>query len=221
MGEKVTKGLVMNPNNETPMTFEEYGNDEWKPRLGSSEEFEWLMSLALDEALEPSEAERFEVLLREEPGNLDRWAAWQAVDNEFHLMPCVLPSLNFGEKFAQRLEIRERQRRLRTGFIFGVAAIALWGSALVGTVMLGALLWSNQSDWLGGLIYNVTYWWAALGHWGQALLNTGEALWAAPQTRAIVVCYIVAAIAILGGWLIFLRRSLRELPMAEAVMVEA
>jgi hypothetical protein len=179
------------------------------------------MSLALDEALEPSEAERFDTLLREEPGNLDRWAAWQAVDNEFQLMPCVLPSLDFGEKFAQRLEIRERQRRLRTGFIFGMAALALWGSALVGTVMLVALVWSNQSDWLGALSYNLTYWWAALGHFGQALLNTGEALWAAPQTRAAAACYLVGVVSILAGWLMFLRRSLREEPMPDAVMVEA
>jgi hypothetical protein len=225
MSKDLAKELGMNRIDETsrtstPTSFGDYRFDERfdnaMPQLDASEELDWLMSLALDEALDANEAERLEMLLRQEPEYLDRWAAWQAVDSNFQQMPSVLPSPDFGAKFAQRLEIQERQRRLRTGFIFGIAAVVLWGSALTGTVMLGALVWSNQGAWLGGLIHNMAYWWAAMGQFGQALFNTGEALWAAPQTRAVLLCYLVAAFAILVGWFAFLRRSLREMPLVEA-----
>jgi anti-sigma factor RsiW len=204
---------------ETPITFEEYGT-QGAP-INDSEELDWLMSLALDDALEVGEADRLEVLLRQEPENLARWAAWQSVDAAFHEVPSVLPPVDFGEKFALRLEIHERQRRLRTGMIFGLAAVALWGSALVGFAILGALVWSNQGEWLGGLIHNWAYWWSVAQQFGRALVNTGEALWSAPQTRAVIACYVVVAVAILVGWLGLLRRSMRELPPADVQMMEA
>lgn len=231
MSEEWTKGLVMKQNIEAsmttmpmtkmPMTFEDYGNNNAMPSLDASEELDWLMSLALDDALDAREAERFELLLREQPANLDRWVAWQTIDTDFQQMPCVMPSLDFCDKFAQRLEFRERQRRLRTGVIFGLAAVMLWGSALVGAVMLGALMWSNEGAWLGGVIANLSYWRAAVGQFGQALLNTGEALLSAPEARLVVACYIALAVAILAGWFIFLRRSLREMPLTESSMAEA
>src|SRR5687767_3500712 len=127
MKKDLAQEVVMNRHVESPMTFGDFGREDAMPQLNASEELDWLMSLALDEALEEREAERFERLLRQEPEHLARWAAWQAVDNDFHQMPSVLPSPDFGAKFAQRLEIHERQQRLRTGFIFGLAAIVLWG----------------------------------------------------------------------------------------------
>ena len=201
---------------DRPITFGEDGIDDVLPPLDASEELDWLMSLALDEALGEREADRLEMLLRQEPHHVDRWADWQAVHQDFEQMPAVLPSPDFCAKFAQRLEIHERQRRLRTGVIFGLAAVALWGSALTGVVMLGILLWGSQGALLGGLIHNMAYWWAAMGQFGQGMLNAGEALWSAPQTRAVLLCYFVASIAILVGWFAFLRRSLREMPMIEA-----
>jgi hypothetical protein len=55
-----------------------------------------------------------------------------------------------------------------------------------------------------------------MGQFGQALVNSGEALWAAPQTRAVLVCYLVMALGILVSWFVFLRRSLRVMPLIEA-----
>lgn len=211
---------------ERPMTFgmEDLDVNSMKknelnvvlPPLDAAEEFDWLMSLALDDALDPQEAERLQELLSETDENAHRWTAWQSLHNDFEQIPAVLPPVDFGEKFAHRLEIRERQRRLRTGVIFGVAAAALWSSALFGVVMLGALLWSNQAEWMGGLIFNMAYWWAALEQFGQALWNTAQALWATPQARALLACYVVASAAILTGWFVFLRRSTREMPLVEA-----
>jgi anti-sigma factor RsiW len=220
ISKEVAKGLVMDQSKGTPMAFGDFGREHGMPPLDAAEELDWLMSLALDEALDEGEAERLEMLLRQEPAHFERWAAWQALDSDFHQMPSVLPAADFGAKFELRLELMERRRRLRTGIIFGLAAIALWGSALTGTVMLGALVWSNQGAWFTGMIHNFAYWWAALGQFGQVFVNTGESLWAAPQTRIVLLCYIAASVAILAGWTIFLRRSLQELPQ-EMPMVEA
>ena len=219
MNKVLAEELVMDRTDQftdRPITFGEDGIDDVLPPLDASEELDWLMSLALDEALDEREAERLEVLLRQEPNHVARWADWQAVHQDFEQMPAVLPTPDFCSKFAQRLEIHERQRRLRTGVIFGLAAVALWGSALTGVVMLGILLWGSQGSLLGGLIHNMAYWWAAMGQFGQGMLNAGEALWSAPQTRAVLLCYVAASIAILVGWFAFLRRSLREMPMVEA-----
>lgn len=225
MSENTSKELVMNREIETPITFGEYGNQVGNESLfgapDASEELEWLMSLALDNALDDQEAERLEVLLNQDVSNHDRWTAWQTVDSAFHSMPMVLPSADFGEKFSRRLLIQERQRKLRTGMIFGVAAVALWGSALICLVILGALMWSNQGALLGALIQNVSYWWMAVQQFGRSLVSTGEALLSAPQTRALVVCYIAMVLAILIGWFTFLRRSTREMTLADAQLVEA
>jgi anti-sigma factor RsiW len=220
MRSDLAKELVMNQHAETPMTFGDFEGDfeqdQTLPPQDAAEELEWLMSLALDNALDKSEAARLDLLLAQEPEHVERWAAWQALDSKFEQMPAVLPPVDFGAKFEQRLAIWERRRRLRTGILFGLAAVALWGSALGGTVILGALMWTNQGAWSGTLVHNFAYWWSAMGQFGQALVDTGEALWAAPQARAIFVCYVMAAMGILTAWFVFLRRSMRTMPFVEA-----
>jgi len=225
MIENETKELVMNHKIETPMTFDNSGsassNDWATASLDRSEELDWLMSMALDDALDGPDAERMELLLSQEPQYLERWAAWQAVDSVFHELPMAIPAPDFAQNFARKLEIRERQRRLRTGVIFGTAAVALWISALTGLAIMGALVWSNQNLLVGGLIQDMAYWWSAAGQLGRALLSTGAALWSAPQTRALFVCYVALVIAILSAWFMFLRHSTHELPLAEAQLIEA
>ncbi|MCC6453787.1 MAG: hypothetical protein IT328_02470 [Caldilineaceae bacterium] len=206
----------MNPHADTPMTFGDFEQDQNMPLQDSTDELEWLMSLALDDALDAREAARLDLLLEQEPEHVERWAAWQALDSKFQQMPAVLPPVDFGAKFEQRLAIWERRRRLRTGIIFGLAAVILWGGALGGTIMLGALMWTNQGAWFGGLVHNFAYWWSALAQFGQALVNTGESLWATPQARAIFICYVMAAMGILTAWFVFLRRSMRTPPFVEA-----
>lgn len=220
MRNDLAKELVMEQFATTPMTIQDFGKDgSTMPvdvALNGADEFEWLMSLALDDALDEEEAARFETLLAQEPARLEQWAAWQAMDSAFQHVPAVLPPADFCAKFEQRLAISERQRRLRTGILFGLAAVVLWGSALAGTVMLGALLWTSQDAWLGSLVHNFAYWWAAIQQFGETLVNTGETLWSAPQTRVAFICYLGIAAGILAAWFVFLRRSLREVPLVEA-----
>lgn len=210
----------MSEQNEASMTFDNRAEQDQK-YASPTDELDWLMSLALDDALAADETARLDSLLQQAPEFEARWEQWQMVDRDFRVVPAALPPDDFMEKFALRLEIQERQRRLRTGFIFGAAAVALWGSALVGVFMLGALLWSNQGVWFGEFFQNITYLWAAMGQFARALVSTAEALWAAPQARTVLACYLVTSVAIIGGWLFLLRRSTRELPLGDAQLVEA
>jgi hypothetical protein len=196
--------------------LKDFDTDDFGGPLGAMDELDWLLSLALDDQLDEQESARLEFLLAQEPSHLERWNAWQAVDSHFHQVPSVLPPVDFAAKFDERLAIWERRRRLRTGILFGLVAVALWGSAIGGSVLLGAMIWTNQSVWLGGLIHNMAYWWSALVQFGRAFGNAGEALWAAPQMRAVVLCYFLVAMGILATWFTFLRHSLQELPVTEA-----
>lgn len=207
---------------KTPNTFEHLDNDLNNKRMGDealfvideAEEFEWLMSLALDDELSTDERARLDFLLSESSENVELWRTWQEVDSTFLMSPAVAPPVDFCEKFALCLEVAERQRRLRTGVIFGVAAVALWGSVLLGLVGLGALLWSDQGAIFSNLVENVAYWWTGIQQLGRALANTLQLLWSAPQTRMLFGVYVFTAIAILSGWFVFLRRSTRELPLS-------
>lgn len=218
MKQDLARGLVMDQYAETPMTFdaEDFGTAESAGTLDGMDQLDWLMSLALDEELDERESLQLELMMAQEPRYLERWDAWQAVDSTLQQLPSVLPPMDFAAKFEARLAIRERQRRLRTGAMFALVAIALWGSALGGTVLLGALVWTNQSLWLSGFVHNIAYWWSALGQFAQAFGNAGEALWAAPQTRAVLLCYIVVAVGILATWFVFLQQSVRVTSAAKA-----
>ncbi len=224
MRENLAREVVMDQTAETPMTFdpEDFDTDKFVEAgesLGSLDgvdRLDWLMSLALDDELDAHEASQLDLMLAQEPRYLERWDAWQAVDGTLHQLPCVLPPMDFAAKFEARLAIRERQRRLRTGVMFALVAIALWGSALGGTIMLGALVWTNQGVWLSGFVHNMAYWWSALGQFAQAFGSAALALWSAPQTRTVLLCYIVAAVGILATWFVFLRQSVRMSPAVEA-----
>src|SRR5262245_8577745 len=112
MSEELAKELVMNSQTEKPMTFGNFENNGAVPPMNNNEELDWLMSLALDDALDEGEAARLDALLAEVPAHQERWAVWQTVDAEFHQVPFAVPSIDFAAKFEQRLAFAERQRRL-------------------------------------------------------------------------------------------------------------
>lgn len=89
------------------------------------------------------------------------------------------------------------------------------GARATGVVMLGILLWGSQGSLLGGLIHNMADRWAAIGQFGQGMLNAGKPFGQHPR-RVVDLVNAAASIAILVGWFAFLRRSLREMPMVEA-----
>jgi hypothetical protein len=195
--------------------------EEWVTRMTNSrpdvppnlatpeEEAAFLFSLALDEQLDEAEAAKLEELLASEPFWGAEWQIWQAMDTTLRSAPVLAPPAGFLAGVEQRLVQTERRRRLWAGMTFAVIALLLWGSALIGVVSLGALVMARQGVWLNELIHNVTYWWVSTAARLNLLWTTTLALVATPQAQAVAVCYALMAIAILGGWLMFLRRSVR------------
>lgn len=190
--------------------FEQQAVVELPEDIEAGEELAWLMSLALDGELTPEEEARMQELLAADAESAEMWQVWQALDADLSAAPVLEPPSTFGESFNLRLAQWERQQRLRTGVVFGLAAAALWGSALVGMVVLGAFVWSNQAVMMGGLVQQVALWWSAIVHFGETIVETGGELIASPQARLLAGGYVVMAAAILGAWIVCLRRSLRE-----------
>jgi hypothetical protein len=215
------EGIGVHEKSTRPMAFAGSEGEDVSAFESATEELEWLMSLALDGCLDDHESQRLDMLLGDENDHAIRWSSWQALDQNLHNIPYAIPNPDFVDRFAMRLEIRERQRRLRTGFIFGFIAVALWLSAMVGLVTVGAFVWTNPGGLFNTMVDSTLYWWSAAGQLIGALANTFAALLSTPETLFAMVCYLVAVVAILSGWFVFLRRSTQMEPLTDAQMVEA
>ena len=174
-----------------------------------SERGAWLMSLALDGRLEPSEAEMFEALVAQDTGLGEEWALWQALDAKLVSAPAVAPSLGFVAEFERRRVQVERRRHLWFGFAVGATAAALWGSLVIGLAVVCAYVMFNQADWLGALVYGVAYWSASVQSQTSALFVAASTLFGMPQVRGVLLVYAAVAAVILFCWVQFLRRSMR------------
>lgn len=189
--------------------FIEQAGYQLPPEIDTGEELAWLMSLALDGELTPVEEARLQALLAADDGSAAVWQVWQTLDADLNTAPNMEPPADFGESFNARLARREQRRRLRTGVVFGLAAVGLWGSAVFGILVLGAFLWTNQVALMGDAVHQLALWWSACMHFGETLFETGGELIAAPQARYVAGGYLLMAVAILGAWIMYLRRSLR------------
>ena len=178
-------------------------------RMDAGEEAAWLMSLALDDALDEAGRARLVELVAADPRLEDVWATWQTLDGDLRAAPQVGPSAQFTAKVGAQVALWERRRRLRTGVVFGVIALALWSGALVGLGIMGAYLWSSQASWVGDGVHELALWWSVISEFGVGLLRAGGSLWMAPEARWAALGYGVVASGILGAWFMFLRRSLR------------
>ncbi len=211
--------LEMNDQRQTNMRTQAMDaqlSSEADVRVAEVDELDWLMSLALDGELDAAGEARLDELLAREALGTERWNAWQILDADIAKVPAVLPSPNFALSVERRIAIYERQRRLRAGVLFGMAAVTLWASALVAIILLGAFFWTNQSALLGGFVHNFAAWWTAVRQVGIAFLQGGESLLATEQTRTAVIMYVGCAAVILAGWFVFLRRTLQIVPEYDA-----
>lgn len=181
-------------------------------RLTQADEQGWLMSLALDGELDEAEAARLEELLAKDGDCQADWQRWLALDEELRRVPCVLPPPDFASRFDSRLALWERRRKLRMGVLFGLAALAIWTSALLGVIGLGVFFWANQVEWMTGAVNQMTLWWLVLTSAVETIVSGARLLLGSPQVWMVVVCYLALAAAILSGWFAWLRRSLRLLP---------
>lgn len=200
MNEQWEKGLMNYPQGDRPVSLHPGDHSE-------DDEVLWLMSLALDGELDEAAAARLDALLREDVTLADDWQRWQQIDAELAQARSLEPPRDFAEKLDMRLLQWERRRKLRMGIVFGVAAVALWVSALAGVIGLGAFFWSNQMAWMGGILHEVALWWVALRQVGVSLMGSIDVLLNAPQTWAILACYATLAVGVLTSWFSWLRRS--------------
>ena len=134
----------------------------WADDLPAAEQFDALMSLALDDTLRPDEEAEFERLLAEDPDLGDVWEEWQGFDFAFRTAPSVEPPADFVASFEDRLLKRERRRRLWLGAGVGAIAVVLWSSLAMGLAGAGAYVMFNQADWLTFAVRVVAQWTASV-----------------------------------------------------------
>jgi hypothetical protein len=190
------------------------------PTPEQEEEFMLLMSLSLDNLADAGEAAQFEEYLTRYPTFVIQWQSWQRLQQQFVAIPHAEPAFGFVDRFEVRLTQQERRRRLWLGFLIGSVTLLLWVGVVVGIFSMGTYLFTNQGSWLSALVQNLTYSWVNLVHWANTGWETFVIFASTPQAQAIGVGYLLMSVALLGGWLTILRRSLhlQELPSSATVV---
>ncbi|MCC9075359.1 hypothetical protein FKZ61_004445 [Litorilinea aerophila] len=182
------------------------------PTPAEAAEFSLLMSLALDEALEPAEMARFQRYLATYPTLATQWRRWQQMDERLRAVPAMEPPPEFRANVLARLDRQTRRQRLWLGTGIAFLSLLLWLTALGGTYLLVTFLFFQQAEWLVHLVHWVAYWSAAASEGLAALRATVISLLATPQVRLLCGMYLLSAFLILGLWTRLLRRSTQVEP---------
>lgn len=180
-----------------------------QPDAATLAEFDWLMSLALDELLDDEDRARFEVLLAEYPSLADEWAAWQFIDGELEMTPAVAPSSGFVGRFEMHLVHYEQERQRRVIILTTALAVVAGAIVFAGTAGMGAFVFLTQGQWIGEQMRALTLAYTSMNLWLDSVVATAAAMASTPQAQAVGFGYAVAIIAMLAGWIYLLRRSAR------------
>lgn len=180
------------------------------------EEFLLLMSLALDDLLDEEEAAQFTRYQQQDPALALQWQDWQQMHQQMCAMPHALPTPNFVDRFELRLVQQERRRRLWQGVWIGIVSLVLWATATAGVLSVGTYLFVNQTAVMRDIVQNVIFFFASLATWGNSLLITANSFVSTPQAMGLGIGYLVLTMAMLVGWVFYLRRStqLIDIPVA-------
>jgi len=172
-------------------------------------EFDWLMSLALDDALDPDAQARFDAYLADDPALAESWRAWQWIDSEFTATPALTPPSGFVQRFDLRLAEVENERQQRVLLLSSATALLAVALVFMVTAGMGAFVFLTQGQWMGeqvralALAYTFAHLWlATLGETVNTLINTPQAQFAAGVYALLLVMLVVA-------WVQLLRRSAR------------
>ncbi|MEZ4868440.1 MAG: hypothetical protein R3C14_44335 [Caldilineaceae bacterium] len=177
------------------------------PTPEQQEEFMLLMSLALDNLLDEDEAARFAIYQTEYSPFARQWDEWQQLHGQLLALPHVMPAADFVQKVECRLVHHERRQRLWLALLFGAVTFVLWITVMTAAIGLGAYLVVNQSSWLGVTIQNLTYTWVEISQWLSGGWEAFVSFAATPQAKGLGAAYLAFTVALLAGWLNFLRRS--------------
>lgn len=181
-------------------------NDAFQTQLA---EFDWLMSLALDDQLDAGEQARFDDLLGDRPELAGAWQAWQWIDHEFAATPALTPPSGFVTRFELRLAEQEQQRQQR--LILLSATLALLATALVfaSTAGVGAFVFLTQGQWVGEQVRGLALAYTSANLWFTSTLDALLALVSTPQAQIIGGVYTLLLVTMVAAWVQLLRRSAR------------
>ena len=187
------------------------------------DDFAWLMSLALDDALSERETARFEQLVYTDEAELARqaeWQLWQHLDVSFAETPALAPAPGFAQRFEQRLASQARRQRLWLGAIVAVAAVLVWGLVGTAVVALGPAVSEGVqaalSPAVSGLLQNVNAFFASAWLWTETVGSALFTIASTGQVMTAVGLYALTAGLIVVAWVSLLRRTTGVLPVGTA-----
>jgi hypothetical protein len=213
MRNKWACGLVYAPDHRIGGSAHE---PDWFEDVSAAEEFDVLMSLALDDALTQEQEAEFARILSEDSELDHLWADWQAFDLAFRTAPSAEPPVDFVAGFEERLLKQERRRRLWFGASVGALAFVLWGTLVMGLAGAGAYVMFNQPGWLISSVRLVAQASVTVQSQVDMFVAALSTALAAPQVQGMAVAYVVFSGLALWFWAWFLRRSVNEQRTATA-----
>lgn len=176
----------------------------------SEQEFEWLMSLALDGRLDADECARFETLLTKHEELAHVWNSWQWIDRQFATAPAIAPSSGFVQRFEARLAQQEQQRQQRVLLFSAALAMIALVMVFFAIVGIGALLLFTQGQWIGEQLRILAFACASLQRWIPSTFETAAALARTPQAQLVGALYTLFVIVMTAAWGQLLRHSTRS-----------
>lgn len=172
-------------------------------------EFDWLMSLALDEQLNEDERARLDALTAEHEDMALAWKAWQWIDSEFSATPSLTPPSGFAQRFEARLAEQEQQRQQRVLLLSAALAIMALFVVFFSTAGVGAFVLLTQGHWIGEQIRLLTLTYTSANLWVTSSVEAAAAVAQTPQAQVVGVLYALAMVSMVAAWVQLLRRSAR------------
>lgn len=170
-------------------------------------EFDWLMSLALDNQLDDDEQMRFDAWLASDPELAESWRAWQWIDSEFTATPALTPPSGFVQRFELRLAEAEKERHQRVLLLSTAAATLAVALVFALTTSLGVFVFLTQGQWVGGQVRALALAYTSANLWLTTLGETVNALINTPQVQVAGGVYVLLLVMLVAGWVQLLRRS--------------
>ncbi len=180
--------------------------DEFITGLSDDERFEYLMSLALDDMLEPDEAKQFDAMLAD-TGMGESWDEWQRFDTDFRSAPVAQPSSDFVSNFENRLHKQQRRRRIWYGIGIGAVVLILWINLTLCLLGAGAYVMFNQASWLTATVRLAVYISATIEGYITVFSTLIASIMGSPEAQFMAALYITLSGLALWAWTRFLRKS--------------
>lgn len=170
-------------------------------------EFDWLMSLALDDQLDGDEQMRFDAWLASASERVESWRAWQWIDSEFTATPALTPPSGFVQRFELRLAEAEKERHQRVLLLSTATATLAVALVFALTTSLGVFIFLTQGQWVGGQVRALALAYTSANLWSATLGDTVNALINTPQAQVAGGVYVLLLVVMVAGWVHLLRRS--------------